>query len=203
MSAHIHHAHLLIGSKENALKWFEELLANLSINKVGNPDVWMLDTSTFGIDEARTLSTKALQRAFVDKQFLFVSAEKYTVEAQNALLKTIEEPYSDTHFVIVVRESSMLLPTLISRVNSQRIGSEESNDSVEKFLQKNIKDRLAFAKKLVDSEESLTGFLDLLLERLRQKDDKKALANVYNMRRYSADRSASSRMILEHLAVTL
>lgn len=52
------------------------------------------------------------------EQFVVVRpAEKLGPEAANALLKTLEEPGSRVHFVLITSEARLLLPTILSRAN--------------------------------------------------------------------------------------
>jgi DNA polymerase-3 subunit delta' len=46
---------------------------------------------------------------------LIVRAEKMTAQAQNCLLKTLEEPPGDSVFLLTAEEASSLLPTVVSR----------------------------------------------------------------------------------------
>ncbi|KAB3537820.1 DNA polymerase III subunit delta' [Alkaliphilus pronyensis] len=49
------------------------------------------------------------------KVFIINQAEKMTQQAQNALLKTLEEPPSYATIILIVNISSSLLPTIVSR----------------------------------------------------------------------------------------
>ncbi len=49
------------------------------------------------------------------KVFIIHDAEKMLPTSSNALLKTLEEPPSDTQFILLSSEPSILLPTIISR----------------------------------------------------------------------------------------
>lgn len=49
------------------------------------------------------------------KVFIIHDAEKMQPTASNTLLKTLEEPPSDTQFILLTSEPSLLLPTILSR----------------------------------------------------------------------------------------
>lgn len=59
-------------------------------------------------------------------------AEKMTAEAQNALLKTLEEPPEDVIFVLVTAYPDQILPTVLSRCEKLAFSdlSEEENQKV-------------------------------------------------------------------------
>jgi len=64
----------------------------------------------------KTIGTSEYRRAI-----LVVNGEYMTTEAQNALLKTLEEPPSDTLIVITASQPKLLLPTIRSRVTEVHI----------------------------------------------------------------------------------
>jgi hypothetical protein len=206
--ANLHHAHLLVGSKANADTYVAKWLSEQGMAVVGNPDFSRLDLQTFGIPEARELTVWTARRSFSGRKVFLISAEKITLEAQNALLKTFEEPIADTHFFLVVHEEDQLIPTLRSRMQIVRLSgvesAEEGNLSASHFLGLTPSERIDFAKKFADEEKSLPVFLDQLLLILRRSGaSQDALRGVWNVRRFASDRSAGSRLMLEHLALTL
>lgn len=54
-------------------------------------------------------------RAAIRRVVLIEEAQNMNQEAQNALLKSLEEPTSDTVFILTLESPSQLLPTVISR----------------------------------------------------------------------------------------
>jgi hypothetical protein len=200
----LHHAYLLIGSREAAEKAVLSLFEENGIKLIGSPDFFVFKEPVLGIDDARRLSEQAIRHAFTDKKVFLLSPEKLTLEAQNALLKTFEEPIEHTHFFLVLREENLAIPTLRSRVQVIHLdGETEDLKEVRKFLSLPIKDRLTFIKKFVDKEENLSAFLDKLLLILKEEKDMGRLEKVYKVRLMSDDRGALPRLILEHLAVVL
>ncbi len=202
---HLHHAYLLIGSREASEKALLSLFEEQGETLVGSPDYFVFKEALFGVDDARAINEQAITKAFVNKKVFLIAPEKITLEAQNALLKTFEEPTTKTHFFLVVRDEHVIIPTLRSRLQLVRLeaGAEDLKEA-QKFLKLSIKDRLNFVKKFVDKEQNLSTFLDELLLELRDKADKtQMLEQVYKLRLVSDDRGASPRLILEHLAVSL
>ena len=64
--------------------------------------------------------TPVLGRA---KVFIIPEADRMTVQAQNALLKTLEEPPGATYIILLVRAIDRLLPTTLSRCQVVRFDS--------------------------------------------------------------------------------
>ena len=73
----------------------------------------------FGIDLVRSLTATAYRSPATGYEQLCVviGFESATVEAQNALLKLLEEPPASTQFVVCVPARSILLPTVLSRLS--------------------------------------------------------------------------------------
>lgn len=204
-----HHANLLLGTPEEAELYLKSLCDGLSIKIANNPDFFSFRMDTFGIDNARELRLLSLRKALTGKKIFFISSIRLTPEAQNALLKTFEDPPPDTHFFLVAREESIIEPTLLSRMrviktklNLVRQSPSLSGDA-EKFLSLSIKDRLLFAKEFIEEGKNIPVFLDDLMSLLAVQDKKKELLKkVYNVRRFIND-STAPRLIIEHLSLVL
>lgn len=208
-----HHAYLLVGSVAGGEEYLDRVLGEHSIVRRGNPDYFAFQHETFGIDEARELREMALKKAFGSKKIFFISPAAITTEAQNALLKTFEEPISDTHFFLQVFEEGRVLVTLRSRMEVVRVrdgeasspahgqggkfATDNTSPSPKSFLDMQLKDRLTFAK---DFEGNLPEFMDNLFTQIK---DTNVLTRIYPLRRFATDRSASPRLILEHLSLVL
>lgn len=85
-----------------------------------HPDVFFIDTDkkNLGVDEIRDhiqkdIETKPYKYRY--KIYIVDKADKMTVQAQNALLKTIEEPPSYGIIMLISTNYKQFLPTIISR----------------------------------------------------------------------------------------
>lgn len=83
------------------------------------PDVNILEPAghPLGIDAVRALKASLSMRPFVGgrRAVLLDEFEVATEEAQNALLKILEEPPTDVVFLIIASDSGSVLPTVQSR----------------------------------------------------------------------------------------
>lgn len=92
-------------------------------------DVVHITVASFSISDARALQHAAHQRPLqADTRSFVIVATTVTPEAQNALLKLLEEPPHSAQFYIVVAHENILLPTLRSRLHKVD-SSEEAVDS--------------------------------------------------------------------------
>jgi len=85
-----------------------------------HPDVLLLepgDTGSIKIDQVRDAVDRAGYRPFEGRRRVVIidEADALVPAAQNALLKTLEEPPSASQFILVSSAADMLLPTVRSR----------------------------------------------------------------------------------------
>lgn len=87
-------------------------------------------SDTLGVKEIRSIESFMHLTAFFGgwKIVIVDEAEKMTLQAQNALLKTLEEPTGKTLLILVCNNSGALLPTIRSRVQAIKFGSLARDD---------------------------------------------------------------------------
>lgn len=90
------------------------------------------------IDTVRTIIKFAyLAPSFSTKKVIIIDeADKMTIEAQNALLKTLEEPPSSTIIIIVTSKQNLLLPTIVSRCSSVKFLKLSESDVMDILIEK-------------------------------------------------------------------
>ena len=102
---------------------------NHDIKVVETPE----DKKSIGIDEVREITKFLSNKPFSHKNKAVIIAEAHlmTREAQNALLKTLEEPPSFATLILLAKTEESVLPTVLSRC--QKIGlSREINAGIDK-----------------------------------------------------------------------
>jgi DNA polymerase-3 subunit delta' len=88
------------------------------------------DTGTIKVDQVREAIDRAAYRPFEGRRRVVIVdvADAMVPEAQNALLKTLEEPPAGSMFVLVTARPDMLLPTVRSRCQRLRFGRLSPGD---------------------------------------------------------------------------
>lgn len=90
-----------------------------------HPDVHIVSSEerSISVEEIRTLREKLALRPFSGGRHIAIirQADKLTAQAQNALLKTLEEPAGDTVFFLITDQPGAMLQTIVSRCRPLRL----------------------------------------------------------------------------------
>ncbi len=139
--------------------------------KIHDSDLLFLsEEEKLGVDAAKTirehLATKAYQSKV--KGVIVVDADKLTPEAQNSLLKTLEEPPEEAVIIFGVSSEEKLLTTVASRCEIIRLSGYTSdvsaqtskfNADIKKLLSFSVDERFEFIEELEDKEEFLEALI--------------------------------------------
>ena len=93
---------------------FENLKAKLE-SEFGINNLRFFISDDFLLENAKEVIAEAYI-AEKDEKILVIQANSFRTEAQNALLKIIEEPPRNIKFIIVTQSKNLLLPTIRSRM---------------------------------------------------------------------------------------
>lgn len=217
----LHHAYIIEGEKENVVKqltsFFEQ---DLGIPLANNPDYFHAEFETFGVEEAHMLKERqsllsiSMERSEAKKIFV-ISTERFSVEAQNALLKVLEEPTIGTHIFFILQDVSRVLPTVRSRVVFLRDNADSfsSAKNALAFLAASWSERgkliaaLAEEKNRAGAFALLSGLEAALKERLKRSGDVREyhilLTALHKCRAHLSGRAPSLKMLLEYVAAVL
>ena len=194
----MHHAYYIEGSPA-LYEEYKELLKPYWANKF----------ERFGVDDARELVQLASLKR--EASLFFLGIVSITTEAQQALLKLLEEPQEGTTFVILLPHG-VLLPTVRSRMMAYPDQLRaKGTTGASAFLKSPGKARSDIVAKMLkdedDTKERVRAFVDALEVELHKKITdpaaRKGLEDIAMVRDYLRDRSPSLKMLLEHLAVAL
>lgn len=222
-TGYLHHAHLIEGVQSEVVPLLLSAIErHMGITVQGNPDLSIESYDSFGIDESRHLTEVQSRAGFegsdaVARKIFIIGAKSFTHEAQNALLKTFEDPTAGTHFFFIIPRAEVLLPTLRSRVLVVReagaVLEDEAKVSAEIFLGSTLAERFTLIKKLTEHKkgesvdrEMIRRMLDHLERILYTRHAGERVGSdifheIYQTKTYLADRGSSPKMLLEHLAI--
>ena len=183
---------------------------NLSIN---HPDLLYLeDEEKLGVEETKKirgfLSLKPYQANI--KALVIESAENLTLDAQNSLLKTLEEPPGEVVIILGVDSEYNLLPTIISRCQIEHLDSSEKKEidpklkeQIEKLSSLSIEERFKIIEKLEERGNFLKALSFIYREKMhKDKSLVEFTKELLKMEEYGAY-NVNLRGILEYLMLIL
>jgi DNA polymerase-3 subunit delta' len=113
------------------------------IGSSSHPDVSVITpaagSQSLGIDGIRSLISDISLKPYEARKKIYIidEADSLTEEASNALLKTLEEPPTDSVIILIAEKLQHILPTIISRSQTVRFFALAA-ETVERIL---VKDR--------------------------------------------------------------
>ena len=207
----LHHAYLIAGASQKNREDILALLEARGIPTKGNPDVLDLSFSDVSIDDARMIARFASLNSVGAQKCIIVSFSRASTEAQNALLKVVEEAPGNSIFFFLVDASGHVLPTLRSRVVIvEGEAVQHESEEAEAFLTESYEKRLARVEKLASAvsktqDRSIVRqfIASLLYEADKKKMDARNLRDLLDADRYLRMQGSSVKSVLGHLAVSL
>lgn len=156
------HAYLLITENQNAARekvreilGKEKLIVEFKIEKISDTKELIAQTNI----------------ALSQTVYFLYDFDDASVEAQNALLKRLEEPQENLFFALVARKEDKVLPTIASRCQVQRIIVKKTTDEEvlfsAEFFESDINEKLSIISKITKREDAVP-----LLEKLIIGGDK-------------------------------
>ena len=198
-----HHASLIIFGRHKLDEVRKKIL-----EKITQP-VTEINVDTFSIDNARFLRQLAVRKN--DISVILVTVNAATVEAQNALLKILEEPSAGIHFIFLARNGNIFIPTVLSRMQLVVWKEErDGNSQARHFLAAPIESRLKIVEKVTASEHHSEAFElieDISFSMARSpcfiKAEEKELHQLLTAHKYLSKHPVGLRSVLEHLSLSL
>ena len=131
-------AKMLLCTREN--KYCNACKSCIEFDSNNNPDFMCIEPegNTIKIDQIRYLQRKIQEKPIISdsKVYIIDDADLMTTEAQNCLLKTLEEPPEFATIILIGSNESLFLPTIRSRcmlLNFKPI----TNEKIKDFLKAN------------------------------------------------------------------
>lgn len=113
-----HHAFYVVSEREAGIAAAVTYLeTERGLTGAGNPDIIIERYGLFRVEDARRIVHKAGLRSLGERgKAIVIAANRIFHQAQDALLKTFEEPVDGTTLILVIPSDGDLIPTLRSRV---------------------------------------------------------------------------------------
>lgn len=167
-------ARLLIGLTNDRLEKIEKILNEAQL-KNPHPDLlYFSSDSKLGIAEARKIKEHFSLKPYSAKGRVIVleDGSNLTPEAQNALLKILEELPEQGLFILGADSDAKFLPTILSRCQIERLQftvdskQKESKEDIEKLIESSIEQRFEYIEKLKNKEEFFLSLVNYFHQNL-------------------------------------
>ncbi len=207
-----HHMLFLISSLRGAV--YQETLEIYS-KVYPNSAVYAFDVKQINVLVVKELQAIALHLG-TQKKIIIISFYSFLLEAQNKMLKVLEETKGDTKFIFITEKKSGILATIFSRaeVYYLKYANESHIFATKLFLQTEpiLRSELPFVKMLLakkddtdkkDREHFVHFLSELLVIIPDTKESIKVKKEILLFLTFAGDKSASPKMILDYLALSL
>lgn len=160
------HAYLITGS--GTQEQIDKLLRTYSISSVNL--LTLTPSPSHGIESIREIIhylTLRTANAGENRGVLMEDAHQMTEPAQNAFLKTLEEPPEDTIIILTAPREDLLLPTILSRCilistasTPKKVDLEKEQETFEKLSEAGIGEKVQFAEITAKTREEALQFVN-------------------------------------------
>ena len=154
------HAHLIAGEDGVGKGKLANILAKFILNGYLDREYvdiinYSSEKSSFGVDDVRDIIEEVYKKPFEkDKKVIIIhEGNKLTIQAQNALLKTIEEPPKGVYIIILCESLELILYTIKSRCEIYKLKPLTKSELYEyikikkfNYYENEIKSAIAFSE---------------------------------------------------------
>lgn len=185
------HAHLIIGPDGIGKSIIANIFARKILGASDNRDYvdiinYKPKKASFGVDDIREIIEEVTKKPYEgDKKVIIIhQGSKLTVQAQNALLKTIEEPPLGVYIIILSESLELMLDTIKSRCQIYKLTPLDKQDMIKyiKRLGETQEDRIlsalayaegvpGMAEKMLN-DDNLSKLRDIIIELLKDVESK-------------------------------
>lgn len=219
----LHHFYLLEGDKNVLdIEITDFLEKQLQIDTADKSIFYSYQFNSFFVKDSREILSKSQIKTPIGKKMVFVVyINSITPEAQNALLKLLEEPSERTYFFIVLPSINNLLPTFTSRAVVVRSSEKRAENILEQFRKMSVGERIKFVEGLVKEikdekkekieaqnfvRDLIDGFEKEILENPQDslvQARKDSLRTLLKIEDYLKDSGASTKILLERAVLLI
>ena len=224
----LYHSYVIEGDPNLITNQLLNFLEVRGVVESKSPDVLCQIYESFTMDDSSQIKDWHSRLGIGKKKKVCIIATKFiNREAEQALLKIIEEPAVNTHFFMIVPDSSQLLNTIISRTHVIKIkqldteGSIDIQKNVFEFVKSTLADRIKIVSLIIEKNKDkentghlryyATSFINdvesIFYQKFKKnrndKNIKFILGELQKSREYLSTPGASVKMILEHLALVI
>ena len=138
-----------------------------------NPDIFIINEATgWAIESVRLLKKWLSQKPFNHKNKIIIiyQVDQFSLESQNALLKSLEEPGDNNYFFLTTNKPSKIINTIMSRCQIIKLKNDFSlsKDTKPLVISDQIKTNLIQSENISKDKNQVLPFLESQLKTYQQ-----------------------------------
>jgi len=198
--------------KQNRERFAQQLFFEREVDEKANLIRVGEGEEKIGIKEIKELIPHLfIRRQEKQRGVLILEAQRLTTQAQNALLKILEEPPEHLVIVLTTPHPRLLLPTVVSRcllLQTRKVCRRETHrdGGIEEIFDSKPGKRLAFfEEKYGYDHESIFAFLDAAESRLSERltpENSQRLIKLWKAKKLLREETANAKLILDELLIS-
>lgn len=204
---------LLTKNFETATELIRAWLASWQVSELDQ--IWLASPETISIREIRDFERQLLLAPLVSPRRIGVisTAQNLSTDANQALLKFLEDPPEHVTTFLVAAHEDQLLPTIVSRCQRWRLSADHQDQTTRQSLLKlteiqkmTIRDRFSLAENWAKAETFLRDFDHLLVEaQAAFRNGSFSVAGIEQLLKYRAlaETNTNSRLLAETTLLNL
>ena len=155
---------------ESSEKYCNQCKSCIEFDSNNNPDFFLIepDGTSIKIDQIRQMQKKIIEAPIIsnNKVYIIDDADLMTTEAQNCLLKTLEEPPESVTIILIGSKENSFLSTFKSRCTIIKFQPIE-NEQIKEYLRKNYNEE--------DTPEEMLNIYEGSIGKAEDLKDKKEI----------------------------
>jgi DNA polymerase III delta prime subunit len=213
----LHHANLIIGDldfvENELLSFFDN---KLNFSTIANEFFTLEKYDKFLTKDAEKIFDIHLRKTPQDQiQVIVIFFNFITREAQNKILKMLEEPKDRTYFFLVAPNRDIFLETILSRVNLFDFKNKEHKFESSNFFEKSIGERIKFISEMLKdikdekvSKQTAIDFvnsleLEIYNSKISKTEKAEKLKIILESKKYMNLTGASLKILLETIVISI
>lgn len=175
-----------------------------------NPEILILEEDKIGIAQIKQLIKHLATKPFgqTPKSAVILNGNNISPDAQNALLKTLEEVPGESVILIGVDAENKLLSTVLSRCQITNLASLAShlkggNVNIEELINSSLEERFEVVEKASDKEQLLNDLTETYRQKVLSEEVPSEFLEELLQAQIWKESNVNVRTILEYLMLKL
>lgn len=216
----LYHSYVVSGD-DKTTEYIKDFLIYRKEIEDNSPDLFVYSAATLNISSSSDINFWQNNKpSGSNKKICIINTKFINKDAEQTLLKMIEEPKENTHFFIITPNHKILSKTILSRVHVVDLKENQNTNKIEKFIKLNKKERIDFVTSFINDFKDSDGSGELRdaailfineIEKIiynkwkndLKKDSQFILEELQKCKGYLNTPGASVKMILEYIALVV